>query len=346
VYLIARTTDGRIVTTPGLPVGLADTSALRRTAATGVAEAFDLHIDHRSYTAQTVRRGDGVTLEAILDLTTNHGERDRLLTAMLISGTVGLALAAAAGAWLGARATRPLGTALALQHRFISDASHELRTPLTVLSTRAQLLRRRLRGTNISSDLSDTADRVITDAQRLADILDELLLAANPSTDQHHTLIDLAQLAADIVAEAQPPPCSRTTITGPAIDGETQKPPESDTTTVLGSPIALRRAITALIDNATRHAHTTVEISVHRDRRQVLLEVADDGAGVDPELTDRLFERFASTRTPSPDGRRHYGLGLALVSEIITAHNGTIELAQSETSGSTFRITLPRTRYS
>jgi signal transduction histidine kinase len=340
VFLIARTADGRMVSTPGLPPGLADEPALRRTAATGVPEAFDLHLDHRSYTAQTIRRGDGVTLEAILDLSANHRERNRLVSAMLMSGVLGLLLAAAAGVWLGLRATRPLGVALALQHRFISDASHELRTPLTLLSTRAQLLRRQLRAAGCAAGLDDAATRVVTDAQRLAAILDDLLLAANPGAEQKPARIDVLQLAADIVAECQLSATDGVIVTGPTAGAHGTNQPAREQVVVVGSPIALRRAITALIDNATRHARAVVRISARRLGRQVVVDVADDGPGVDPGLADRLFQRFA-TRAPNGDGRRHYGLGLALVGEIVAAHNGTVDLVESGPSGSMFRITLP-----
>jgi signal transduction histidine kinase len=347
MYLVAHTTDGRTLSTLGLPAGLADYAALRRTQTTGVAEAFEVHLQHRDYAVQTMRRSDGATLEAILDLGVAQDERDLLVTAMLASGGLGLLLAAAAGAWLGTRATRPLSTALALQHGFISDASHELRTPLTLLSTRAQLLQRRLRGDDIRPDVLDSAGQVVADAQRLAAILDDLLLAANPATQHRYVEINLTELAAEIVAEAQPrPSTSSIHITGPTPHPETQKNRGLNDTTVLGSPIALHRAITALLDNATRHADSSVQVSVHRTPRHVVLEVADDGPGVDPTLAPRVFQRFASNRTPSPDGRRHYGLGLALVSETIAAHTGTVELAESDKPGATFRITLPPRRQS
>jgi two-component system, OmpR family, sensor kinase len=348
VYLVAHTADGRVLTTPGLPAGLAGSPALARTEATGQPEAFDLHLRNREYAVQTVHRADGVTLEAILDLGVDHGERDQLVTAMLVSGGFGLLLAVAAGAWLGVRATRPLSTALALQQRFVSDASHELRTPLTLLSTRAQLLRRRLRGADLPADLLDTAGRVVTDSERLAAILDDLLLAANPAAQDRDSEINLTDLATDIVTEAQPrsSPDHAVRITGPAAAPGPRTAAARDDTTVLGSPIALRRAVTALLDNATRHARTSVQVSVHRTPRHVVLEVRDDGPGVDPALAPRLFQRFASTRTPGPDGRRHYGLGLALVSETVAAHHGAIELVEPDRPGATFRVTLPPRRRS
>ncbi|MBO0873149.1 MAG: HAMP domain-containing histidine kinase [Pseudonocardia sp.] len=338
VWLIARTPDGTIMATPGLPVGLRDLTALQRTAATGTPDAFDRHLDGRDYRVRIVRRGDGVTLEAILDLSANQAEQSRLVTAMLLAGGLGLLLAAAAGAWLGARATRPLSAALALQRRFVSDASHELRTPLTLLSTRAQLLRRRLQAGASEPGVLVEADHVVDHAQRLADILDDLLLAADPTSPRPQIEVDLTALAANVVAESEPDrPNSPVQVTGPPAPDHTT----GHDTVVRGSPIALHRAITALVDNGVRHANHTVHVSVHRAQHHVVLEVADDGPGVDPELAPRLFERFVSTHVPGTEGRRHYGLGLALVSESVTSHGGTVELTQPDRPGAVFRITLP-----
>jgi two-component system, OmpR family, sensor kinase len=337
VWVVIRSEKGLVQTTPGLPAGVGDTGALLRTANTGVPEAFDRHLGGAEYRIQTIRRADGVTVEGILDLGTNHAERDRLVAAMLTAGAVGLLLAGAFGAWLGARATRPLTNALALQRRFVRDASHELRTPLTLLSTRAQLLRRRLRADHAEPEVLDAAHHVVTDAERLAAILDDLLLAADPTTQQPRVQVDLAALAADVVAETPPAPDAPIQLIGP----QPARDPHLAATTVRGSPIALRRAITALVDNAVRHARHTVQVSVRHDHHHAILEVADDGPGVDPEIAPRIFQRFASAGGRDPDGRRHYGLGLALVSEIAALHGGQVELAASQRSGAILRIVLP-----
>jgi signal transduction histidine kinase len=351
VWLAERRPDGTVRTTSGAPTGLALADAVRRTGATGLLEPFDLRLAGDEYRVQTVRRPDGYTYVAAMDLRANHTERDRLLGAMLGAGAVCLLLAAAAGAWLGRRATEPLGTALALQRRFVGDAGHELRTPLTLLSTRAQLLRRRLRAAEVDPEVLAETDRVVADTRRLATILDDLLLAADPTAARSAERVDLAALAAEVVAEAAPVGAQRSIrITAPdtAVPDPSDPSDPLDTalldTAVRGSPTALRRAITALVDNAVRHADHQVEVAVRRDRRRVVLEVVDDGPGVDPELAPRMFDRFVSgpgRDAPEVDGRRHYGLGLALVSDIVASHGGNIELAVGGRPGTAFRITLP-----
>src|SRR5438067_11866179 len=67
----------------------------------------------------------------------------------------------------------------------------------------------------------------------------------------------------------------------------------------------------------------------------VVVEVADDGPGVPPELTDRIFNPFFTTK---PQGS---GLGLAIVRKIVDAHDGRIDLYSSATTGTRFRVTLP-----
>src|SRR5207253_9022200 len=67
----------------------------------------------------------------------------------------------------------------------------------------------------------------------------------------------------------------------------------------------------------------------------VIVEVADDGPGVPPELTDRIFNPFFTTK---PQGS---GLGLAIVRKIVEAHDGRIDSYSSATTGTRFRVTLP-----
>ncbi|MGH3625941.1 MAG: histidine kinase dimerization/phospho-acceptor domain-containing protein, partial [Sciscionella sp.] len=143
VWLIIQR-KGVTSATPGLPTALPDRIGLRRAARTGSPQRAEVTAGGTEYQVYTLPRG-GETVQAALDLRTDHRERDRLVVAMLASGGLGLLLAVGAGTVFGRRAVAPLADALALQRRFVADASHELRTPLTLLSTRAQLLQRHLR---------------------------------------------------------------------------------------------------------------------------------------------------------------------------------------------------------
>jgi signal transduction histidine kinase len=99
--------------------------------------------------------------------------------------------------------------------------------------------------------------------------------------------------------------------------------------------------LTALLDNAVRHAASTVTVSVRRVGSDAVVQVADDGPGVDSEFLPHLFDRFASTGVA---GQRRYGLGLALVGEIAARHGGSVSAANAATGGAVLRLTVPAQR--
>lgn len=330
MWLVMWTPSGRGAT-PGMPAGLPVTTALREVADGGPTRVADVHLDGHEYRVRTEQRGQ-TTIQAIRDLRADHLERDRLLSALLISGGFGLALAALLGAWLGHRALAPLSAALALQRRFVADASHELRTPLTLLSTRAQLVRRALYQDTDPQLVRHDVDGLVDDAAALAEILEDLLLAADPRTDPQLERVDLVGLVKRCLAASAPAAQEHgVRLTDEHSDGEVP---------VLGAAPALRRALTALVDNAVRHARHTVTIVLRTDDEHAVLEVRDDGTGIEPEIVPRLFERFASTRRAG-GGRRRYGLGLALVSEIAARHGGCVHARNDPAGGAVIGMTLP-----
>ncbi|WP_420481567.1 sensor histidine kinase [Actinopolymorpha pittospori] len=226
----------------------------------------------------------------------------------------------------------PLAVALRLQRRFVSDASHELRTPLTLLTTRAQLLRRHVqRGANRKAVLADI-DSLVADGDNLTAVLEDLLLAADPRSGSGCEHIDVGLLVSSVVT---------TSVAAARASSVNLSMLDAEPAYVGGNPVALRRAVTALTDNAVRHAHKAVTLTVGLRDRHAVIEVADDGAGIDPEVAPRLFERFTSSGPSTAEGpRRRYGLGLALVGEIVAQHGGRIEVCGTDV-GATFRITLP-----
>ncbi|MET9019540.1 HAMP domain-containing sensor histidine kinase [Actinopolymorpha sp. NPDC004070] len=333
IWLVMHGPDGQR-STEGLPAGAADPQALARTARTGVAETHEREVGGAEYQIFTMRRGD-TTVQGVLDLGPVHTDRRHLLFSLLLVGGLGLVLAAGAGAMLGVRAVQPLASALSLQRRFVADASHELRTPLTLLTTRAQLLRRHLqRGHDHQAALAD-AESLVRDSDNLAAVLEDLLIAADPHVEGATEEIDLRVLAGGVAAASAAEAGARG-VTVRAEGGD-------DPVVVRGAPVALRRALTAVLDNAVRHAEQTVTVTVHATDRQAVVEVADDGPGLDPGLAPRMFDRFSSAGGSSPDGRqRRFGIGLALVGEIVARHHGEVEALAAPGGGAAFRLTFPR----
>ncbi len=338
-WLVIRTPT-KYLTSKGLPAGFPDAAALEA----GVESTTNVEVRGTEYLVYTQPRAGGVVVQGGLDLTPGKAERNRLIGALLVSGAVGLVLAALAGAYLSSRAMQPLAAALALQRRFVADASHELRTPLTLLSTRAQLVQRGLRRQADPATLAADVDGLVTDAGNLAMVLEDLLVAADPRGSTSDVPVDLCVLAAQVAA------AGRANARGSGVDLTCSVPGEP--VVVTASPGAIRRAMTALVDNAVRHASHEVTVSLRVRGNQAVLEVSDDGPGIDVELLPRLFDRFESSSDglePVGDGeRRRYGLGLALVSEVaarhhgdVSAHNRVPSASGSEPGGAILELALP-----
>jgi signal transduction histidine kinase len=110
---------------------------------------------------------------------------------------------------------------------------------------------------------------------------------------------------------------------------------------VLGEPSLLEQVVRNLLENAVRHARSTVEIALSSDSESAVLTVDDDGPGIPPLVRDDVFRRFV--RLDDSRGRQQggVGLGLAIVAEIVHVHSGTVEVADSPTGGARLRVRLP-----
>ncbi len=342
---IVLQTPGTTAASPGLPAGLPLTAALARVAAGGEPENTAVTVDGHDYRVRTQARTgrQPFQVQVVLNEAPAEAQRAALLRDLCGAGLVGLVLTAVGGVVLGRRAVRPLEAALAVQRRFVADAGHELRTPLTLLSTRVQMLRRKLPRDATASEtsasdvtaaqaLAPEVDAVVADARRLAAILDDLLLAADPRSTTDGAIVDLAQVVAPAVDAAR---------LGALEAGITVILTASCPTPVRGSDAGLHRAVTAVVDNALRHAATRVTVSVHIAGRRAVVEIADDGPGIDAAVLPRVFDRFTTTGAGRPGVARRYGIGLALVGDVIARHGGTVDARNQPDGGAVFTLSLP-----
>lgn len=336
VWLVERH-GSRQAATPGMPSGLPDQQVIDQVAADGTKRTTDFTVHGREYRVRTQPLAEGGVIQALLDLSADHAERDRLVEACLICGAAGLLASTAVGVWLGRRAVAPLTEALALQRRFVADAGHELRTPLTLLSTRAQLISHSFHGDLDQAAAKSDVDELVSDARHLTEILDDLLVAADPRTTTDDELVDLSTLVTKVVTSVRSLADERGVTV--SLAAEEQLP------LVAGNRAGLRRAVTALLDNAVRHADTEVRVSIERRGGAAVIDVADDGPGIAADVRTTLFDRFTSSTSDSqPEGPRRYGLGLALVSEVAARHGGAVSLVDTDHRGATLRLLLPAAR--
>lgn len=322
---------GEYAATPGLPASLPYLPDLRAVEAGHGPVERRLTVDGVHVEILTQGRSGGA-VQAVLNLRSQDELATHVAQALALVGVAGLLLAAAIGSFLARRAVAPLATALARQREFVADASHELRTPLTLLSTRAQLLQRRLADGGEPHSAAVDAQGVVDDTRRLADIVDDLLLAADTRPDRDRAVTDLGALCAHVLDSATPLAHAR---------GVTLQLDPQPVAAVVNAT-AVRRAVLALVDNAIHHTpsggQVTVEVGV--TQRFAQITISDTGPGLDPAQAEQWFRRFASGSQRR--SRRGYGLGLALVRDVAARHGGEIRVLEAPDGiGARFRLQLP-----
>ncbi|MEO3929455.1 HAMP domain-containing sensor histidine kinase [Micromonosporaceae bacterium B7E4] len=326
--------DGQLISgAVPAPAGFPLTAPMTATAATRTPATDRIERNGTVYFVLTEPRGEDV-VQAIFDARYQLADRRHLLLALAVAELVGLLAAVTSGLVVGRLTVAPLAEALARQRRFIADVSHELRTPIAQLHTRAQVLARRAGSTGVPANYRSELDRLVGTSRRLGEVVNDLLLsarlAAMPADRPATTPVDLAALAeAAVVAETDRAAEQGVTLTLSRPDVPVPVP---------GVESALRRVISELLTNALRHtpAHGRIDVTVRRRDDVAELIVVDTGEGFDP--ADRIFDRFHSGVGAE---KRHTGLGLALLREVVTGHGGTIEARSHPGQGAQFAVRLP-----
>ncbi len=242
-----------------------------------------------------------------------------LLRSLLIAIPVLLLLLALLLWWLVGRLLARVIAAASREQRFVADASHELRTPLARMRTALEV------------DGDAAQESLLTDVRHLGALVDDLLTIArlDARTPLRSDRVDLDDLVLRAIE-----PIRRDPIIGLDVQ-------EVSGAQVVGDAVQLERVVQNLLDNARRHARSTVRVALGEDSDHARLVVEDDGSGIPLDQQARVFERFArvdDARTPGSGGT---GLGLAIARAIVERHGGTIAIDPEYTSGARVVVTLP-----
>lgn len=221
--------------------------------------------------------------------------------------------------------------------RFVADASHELRTPLASIRGYSELSLRALSQGRDQDALENTTaalERIQAQSLRMTRLVEDLLLLAR--LDEGRELVrgpvDLTQLAVEALTDAQP--------TGPDHHWQLQVPEQP--VMLSGDAGRLHQVLANLLANARTHtpAGTTITLSLATEPGSAVLRVHDDGPGIDPEVREELFARFARGDASRARRTGGTGLGLAIVKAIVEGHGGTIA-ATSVPADTAFTVRLP-----
>ena len=210
--------------------------------------------------------------------------------------------------------------AIRSEQRLTSEMAHELRTPLTAIQGSADLaLLREDADPETRADLEEIAHASRAMAQVITTLVD---VARAPLADGASTC-RVTDLVADL-RRAVPERLTWVDHTG------------DSTARIAGPREVVVRALSPLVDNAVRHARSTVELRASDGRHHVTICVVDDGAGVHPAVRDRVFETGASSSGGT-------GLGLAIARRVTSSLGGTIAVAPTPPGqGAVLVVRMPR----
>jgi two-component system phosphate regulon sensor histidine kinase PhoR len=217
-----------------------------------------------------------------------------------------------------------------LRAGFTAAVSHELRTPLARLL--ALLESAELPGADLQALLRQAHGEVA----EMRELVDDILFLSE--LEQQREVVSLGDTeAAPVLRELVVELAERAEMAGIALELRI----EDEGLHVPLRARMLRLVAENLLENALRYAGegATCTVSLGRDGDRIVLEVADDGAGVPEEDVPRLFERFF--RSDRARTTRGSGLGLAIVKHVIEAAGGNVEARGGQGRGLDVRCNLP-----
>ena len=216
--------------------------------------------------------------------------------------------------------------------RFVADASHELRTPLTSIRGYSEMLRRGAAESPTDAELARR--RIEEEAIRMTGLVDDMLVLARVDQGRplDHEPVDLQAIAGDAAADARavaPQRDINLTVPGRVV--------------VNGDDTRLRQVVGNLVRNALVHTppKTPIDISLSTEDSVARLSVADHGPGLAADDIDRIFEPFYRADPSRSRDSGGAGLGLSIVSAVVTAHGGHVKVRETEGGGATFEVELP-----
>ncbi len=224
--------------------------------------------------------------------------------------------------------------ALAAMGQMATMLAHDLRNPLSSIKMAVQILGKQARSEEEKELTSIGQEQV----HYMEDIITDMLTFSRPGE------LNASWLSADKLIEGVIGTVRRR-IAEYGVELKVACPPGLPT--FPGDASKLRQLLANLLVNAlqatatrpqgTRHVRVAADLELEPDGRQMRIEVCDNGEGIAPEIRDRLFEPFFTTRTKGT------GLGLAIVRQIAELHGGRVQLSENQPGGTCVVLTLPLT---
>jgi signal transduction histidine kinase len=215
-----------------------------------------------------------------------------------------------------------IGASLRHEQRFSAEMAHELRTPLSGVRGEAELA---LRAPATPADVREALRRILRGTERMARVIDTLLTVARSDAEPNRGSSD-ARAGTARAVDALTPAADRAGVT-------LAFAPPAAPLHVATDEDAVAQALQPLLENAIRHASTTIAVTIARENAHVAISVNDDGPGLDDTPDEELFE-------PGRSSVGSAGLGLPLARRVARACEGEVT-ADRTAVGGCFVLQLP-----
>ncbi len=213
---------------------------------------------------------------------------------------------------------------------FAGQVAHDLRNPLSAVRMSLELLEDQMASPELDPDtLAYVATRANSGAERMQQLIDDLLAYARIGGQMAHSSVDLDALVTDVRADLAVALAGAELVVG-------------DLPTVEGDPVQLRAVLQNLVANSAKFTRpgepARIEVRGGADGDVWRIEVVDHGIGVPPEDRERVFAPLARAH----EDVEGHGIGLATVRRIVDAHRGRIGIEETPGGGATVWVELPR----
>jgi two-component system, OmpR family, manganese sensing sensor histidine kinase len=274
-------------------------------------------------------------LQVAMPLTDTQADLRQFQLVLTLAVPIALILIGFTGWRLGGIAMQPIRQAYLQLQRFTADASHELRSPLSAILTNAQV------GLLLAADQSQiqpSLENIIESSKSMNTLVNNLLLLARHQgqlAPESLKLINLNHLLEQIADDYAAPAAVQEIK---LICHLSEQPIE-----LWADPDLLRQAVDNLLSNACKYtpAGGTVWLRLESRSSWATIQVIDTGIGIPAADSPYVFDRFYRVDTGRTRESGGFGLGLAIVQQIVQAHRGHIQVMSTEGKGSTFQMELP-----
>ena len=220
-----------------------------------------------------------------------------------------------------------------MKSEFISSVSHELRTPLTAINGWAETI---MNGeVRDASDVKKGMGIIVSDARRLTNMVEELLEFSRIEDGRFTLSVEPMDIKAELedAVYTYTEFFRREGITLTHTDCEEEFPP------IPGDPERMRQVFCNLLDNAAKHGGSgkRIDTAIRREGDAAVITIRDYGPGIPEEELPHVKYKFYKGSSKA----RGSGIGLAVCEEIVTRHNGRLDIGNAEGGGCIVTIRLP-----